>query len=63
MQLLNGQRNLSGADMRGLDLSNIDFRGASMCAHAVLALLSGRAPPRALPCGRVRPIARAFLVD
>ena len=30
MQLLNGQRNLSGMDMRRLDLSDIDFRGASM---------------------------------
>jgi len=30
MQLLNGQRNLSGMDMRGLDLSDIDFKGASM---------------------------------
>jgi uncharacterized protein YjbI with pentapeptide repeats len=30
MQLLNGQRNLSGMDMRRLDLSYIDFRGASM---------------------------------
>ena len=30
MQLLNGQRNLSGMDMRQLDLSDIDFRGASM---------------------------------
>ena len=30
MQLLNGQRNLSGMDMQRLDLSDIDFRGASM---------------------------------
>ena len=30
MQLLNGQRNLSGMDMRQLDLSDIDFRGASL---------------------------------
>eukprot|EP00900_Chrysochromulina_parva_P022902 jgi/Chrpa1/5245/Chrysochromulina_OHIO_Genome00019542-RA len=30
MQLLNGQRNLSGMDMRRLDLSDIDYRGASM---------------------------------
>jgi len=30
MQLLNGQRNLSGMDMRSLNLSDIDFRGASM---------------------------------
>jgi uncharacterized protein YjbI with pentapeptide repeats len=29
MQLLNGQRNLSGMDMHELDLSQIDFRGAS----------------------------------
>ena len=41
MQLLNGQRNLSGMDMRRLDLSNIDFRGASMYrARADEALLS-----------------------
>ena len=30
MQFLNGQRNLSGMDMRRLDLSEIDFRGASL---------------------------------
>ena len=47
IQLLNGQRNLSGMDMRRLDLSNIDFRGASMyrarADEAVLsdAMLSG----------------------
>ena len=41
MQLLNGQRNLSGMDMRRLDLSNIDFRGASMYrARADEAMLS-----------------------
>ena len=47
MQLLNGQRNLSGMDMRKLDLSDIDFRGASMYrarvggANLSDALLSG----------------------
>ena len=41
MQLLNGQRTLSGMDMRRLDLSNIDFRGASMYrARADEAMLS-----------------------
>ena len=29
MQLFNGQRNMSGMDMRRLDLSDIDFRGSS----------------------------------
>ncbi|KAL3901489.1 MAG: hypothetical protein SGPRY_012268, partial [Prymnesium sp.] len=36
MQLLNGQRNLSAMDMRRLDLSDIDFRGASMYRQAKL---------------------------
>jgi hypothetical protein len=41
MQLLSGQRNLSGMDMRRLDLSDIDFRGASMYrARVDEALLS-----------------------
>ena len=30
VQILNGQRNLSGMDMKGLELSDIDFRGASL---------------------------------
>ena len=30
VQLLNGQKNLSGMDMRKLDISKIDFRGASL---------------------------------
>eukprot|EP00658_Telonema_sp_P-2_P000717 TRINITY_DN10262_c0_g1_i1.p1 TRINITY_DN10262_c0_g1~~TRINITY_DN10262_c0_g1_i1.p1 ORF type:complete len:380 (-),score=73.60 TRINITY_DN10262_c0_g1_i1:224-1363(-) len=48
MQLLNGRRNLSGSDMRLLDLSEMDFRGASLyrsrAAGAKLqwALLSGK---------------------
>ena len=48
MQLLNGQRNLSGTDMRRLDLSDIDFRGSSMyrarvdAAILAHAMLSGK---------------------
>jgi uncharacterized protein YjbI with pentapeptide repeats len=42
MQLLNGQRNLSGMDMRDLDLSSIDFQCASLyCARLRGARLDG----------------------